>query len=255
MPCALCKQEKPLQDSHILPEFIYRVLYDEKHRLATSSFSGKPIVTFSQKGIREKLLCRECEGKFSKHEKYFKDFLSGKIQVVTARRGDFIKLTGLDYKRFKLFGLSVLWRASITKQKMFAAVKLGTKHEEELRRLLDDEDPGPPNKYGFFLIALEKEKDEPDEMSSLIMKPTPYRLRGHNCYRFVFGEYFWFFYVSQHNIPTNIQQYFINEKGEMIIGIKKMDEVTFIRDALMDMAKKFVKGGWNEKTGRLGDER
>src|SRR3546814_5603951 len=32
MHCALCLLPKPLQDSHIIPEFLYGVMYDDKHR-------------------------------------------------------------------------------------------------------------------------------------------------------------------------------------------------------------------------------
>jgi len=32
--CRLCLQERPLRDSHIIPEFLYRPLVDEKHRAA-----------------------------------------------------------------------------------------------------------------------------------------------------------------------------------------------------------------------------
>jgi len=32
MVCRLCQKEKPLVQSHVIPEFLYRPLYDEKHR-------------------------------------------------------------------------------------------------------------------------------------------------------------------------------------------------------------------------------
>jgi hypothetical protein len=30
--CALCRQERPLRKSHVIPEFMFGPLYDEKHR-------------------------------------------------------------------------------------------------------------------------------------------------------------------------------------------------------------------------------
>jgi hypothetical protein len=60
--CKLCQQEKQLRRSHILPEFMYQNLYDEKPRrfhtlnvdLDDVSKSSNKI---EQKGIREFLLC------------------------------------------------------------------------------------------------------------------------------------------------------------------------------------------------------
>jgi hypothetical protein len=60
--CKLCQLEKQLRRSHILPEFMYENLYDEKPRrfhtlnidLDDTSKSSKKI---EQKGIREFLLC------------------------------------------------------------------------------------------------------------------------------------------------------------------------------------------------------
>ncbi len=52
--CALCL-ERPLRDSHVIPEFLYKSIYDEKHRfyaLAVGEYPG-----YEQKGIRESLLC------------------------------------------------------------------------------------------------------------------------------------------------------------------------------------------------------
>lgn len=32
--CALCNQLGPVRDSHIIPEFVYKAVYDDKHRAA-----------------------------------------------------------------------------------------------------------------------------------------------------------------------------------------------------------------------------
>ena len=33
MSCRLCKNDEPLQNSHVIPEFLYGPSYDEKHRI------------------------------------------------------------------------------------------------------------------------------------------------------------------------------------------------------------------------------
>jgi len=64
--CNLCRQEKELRYSHILPEFMYQNLYDHAPKrfyaltvnLDKAEGSKRRI---EQKGIREYLLCGECE--------------------------------------------------------------------------------------------------------------------------------------------------------------------------------------------------
>lgn len=54
--CAFCQQARPLRNSHIIPEFLYRTLYDEKHRFSAYGSDGKAEVVQEQKGTRERLL-------------------------------------------------------------------------------------------------------------------------------------------------------------------------------------------------------
>ncbi len=53
--CRVCLKESKLRKSHILPEFLYEDLYDEKHR-ALVIYQKKEKVF--QKGLRELLLCQ-----------------------------------------------------------------------------------------------------------------------------------------------------------------------------------------------------
>src|SRR5205809_2236864 len=68
--CALCRQERPLRKSHVIPEFMFKPLYDEKHRFwSVTNVLSKQNRLF-QKGLREKLLCDACEQRLSEHESY-----------------------------------------------------------------------------------------------------------------------------------------------------------------------------------------
>jgi hypothetical protein len=55
--CKLCLQEKPLQKSHIIPEFLNRTLYGRTHQMRIVHF-GKQRITYLRKGLREPTLCR-----------------------------------------------------------------------------------------------------------------------------------------------------------------------------------------------------
>src|SRR5262245_52027646 len=98
MNCALCGLEQPLCKSHILPEFIYRPLYDENHRvhvLSTMKVRPRPM---EQRGISEKLLCSDCESQISKYERYAKDVLLMWSYTVSI-------MDGLNYSSFQCSGV------------------------------------------------------------------------------------------------------------------------------------------------------
>jgi hypothetical protein len=231
--CRLCLKEGELKNSHIIPEFVYSPLYDEKHRFHVLSNVKVRGPAKLQKGIREYLLCGECEAALSKHERYVSVILSGRFAVRSSRNGKLVSLEGLDYKQFRLFGLSVLWRASVSSLQMFEQVKLGP-HEEVLRQMLLTEDPGRPNQYPFMLAPIV----HGDEVQTdLIMQPTWARAEGHYSYRFVFGGLAWVYLVSSHKPPVVIANAAISEDGKTIMLISDIEKMPFIANFARELAE------------------
>ena len=135
MACRLCEEDKPLQNSHVVPEFFYKPSYDEKHRIY-ARISGKlahmpPL----QKGLREPLLCWDCEQKLSPYEKYNREILYGGVEITGSRKPNKIEFIGLNYKRVRVFYLSLLWRMSIAGHRFWKDVDLG-RHEEKVREMV-----------------------------------------------------------------------------------------------------------------------
>ena len=96
----------------------------------------------------------------------------------------------------KLFQLSILWRASVSKLEIFGDVKLGP-HEEYLRNMLINENPGKDYEYGCLQFAIFME--ETKLADGLIMPPAIIRLDGFRLCRFTFGGLIWLYVVSSHN--------------------------------------------------------
>jgi hypothetical protein len=243
MICTLCKEDEKLSNSHIIPEFLYKSCYNKDHRFVSVSFESEVKERFEYIGVREKLLCAKCEGKFSEYETYVSKIFDGSIRLKSVQiEKDIFRLHGLDYKLFKLFGLSILWRSSVATHKMFSDVDLGPFHQEVFRQHLLNEDPCPQLKYGFFLEVLREPAFNP---SSLIMKPTPFRLFDRNAYGLMFGGLIWIFIVSKQEMPEQFKPLFINEKGEMVIVVEDLRKVGFIAAAFDDLISKLKK---NPKT-------
>jgi hypothetical protein len=221
MPCALCLQEVGLQRSHIIPEFLYETLYDEMHRLQVLSIIPEQANWREQKGLRERLLCHACEQKFSVWERYASLVLRGGLPLTFKQEGNIVHIAGLDYRQFKLFQLSVLWRAGASSLQFFEKVQLG-KHEEILRRLLLAGDPGSPERYCCFMFGL---KHDAKAFTGIIMQPGRVRLNGHSAYRFVFGGFLWAMLVSSHDLGPPMNQCTLSVSGNTVILIRNATEM------------------------------
>ncbi len=197
--CALCRDRAELCDSHIVPEFCYRSMYDDKHRAVTFSPLDPERQRYAQNGIRSRLLCARCECLIN--DNYEKPFLRYWIE------GDVLQplgkerihvLKGVDYPSFKLFHLSVLYRASASDDPNFAEVQLRPQHEERIREMLLNRDPGEHWRYPIIASAIQGSGGR--VWDSLVAPAHQIRLDGHWGYMFVFAGCQWTYLVSSH--PT-----------------------------------------------------
>lgn len=233
MQCKLCQKEATLRNSHIIPEFVYGALYDEKHRFHVLSTAKETKNTFKQKGICEKLLCSGCESQLSEHERYVSLVFRGEVPLSIKKDQRIIHVEGLNYSSFKLFALSVLWRAGVSSLPVFKEVQLGP-HEEVLRKMVRSSDPGAPEEYPFTLApVLHKGRAQFD----VILKPTKVRLESHQTYRFLFGGLAWVFVVSKHKLPATIVPAILSREGHLIMLEMEVGNMPFIVNMVQELAK------------------
>lgn len=155
--CSLCLKRAVLQESHLLPAAVYRLIRDQSGAGKSSPVHLTTKKSFrSDKQIKEYFLCRKCELRFSVNsENYvlgqcdrqngqFKlrellrcasvlcDLGKEKLYEVTA-------LLGGKTEQYLYFGASVFWRAAARSWTLrgtrVAPIKLG-KYQEELRLYL-----------------------------------------------------------------------------------------------------------------------
>jgi len=178
MTCALCQKNKQLRRSHIVPEFLYKEFYDPKHRFFSLSCTPSEREHLHQKGLRESLLCADCELLFSRFENYAAKVFYGNDVAASERHGDLLLLHDLDYNTLKLFLLSLLWRFGVTSIPELKGARLGP-HAERLRSMLLTEDPGDPLTYPCMLTAV---MWEGKHLGDLIVPPCLAKLGGqHIC--------------------------------------------------------------------------
>jgi hypothetical protein len=228
--CRLCQKDKELMNSHILPEFIYKPLYDDKHRFYIISTYEQRGRAKEQKGIRERLLCLECEQHISRYENYARKVLFGGVEIAFRNEREGIVLSGIDYELFKLFQLSVLWRASVCSHKMFENVALGP-HESTIQHMILANEPGPIAKYCCVMMAM---KLGGDSVSDLIEQPERRRLKGRIVYRFTFGSIAWIYFVCSHGIPRTIRDAVLSETGTVRMAIRDIRNLGCISGFFQD---------------------
>lgn len=117
--CKLCLEDKDLLESHSIPKSYFKRLKKNDPQLIVVQKGSKP----KRENIdpKEPLLCFECEQFISQeYESYGIRLLRDHRNI--RKNSDHIIIGHFDYKRFYLFLLSILWRASISKSVHYSSV-------------------------------------------------------------------------------------------------------------------------------------
>lgn len=225
MICALCREDKTLCNSHIIPEFLYASLYDDKHRFQVLSVIPEHGNSFKQKGLKESLLCESCEQKFSVWEQYGSKVLVGGTSLQASKDGNLWTIDGIDYQKFRLFQLSILWRASVSKQQFFSYVQLGI-HAEKIRQMLV---AGMACQPGFYSCVMFGLKFGPAAATDLMVQPKRIRILDKVGYSFVFGGFLWLYIVARQQLTGQALQTVLSEEGRTVILVKNAMEMQSLK--------------------------
>lgn len=232
--CKLClKQPTELCNSHIIPEFNYKPCYDENHRFFRLSTKGPKNKSFAQKGYREHLLCQDCETKFSRWESYAKQILmDGGLEA--ANKFDWgYEFHGVDYSKFKLYLLSVLWRMGVSSLDMFEMVTLG-KHEEKMRLALMADDPLDEHVYPVLFVAVILDGRF---ISDFIIPPSTAMNGSIHLYRCVISGILYTFCVGSHRIEKHMEDFAIHRDGVLKIPVMNLQDIPYLYDYCCEIHK------------------
>ena len=237
--CKLCNKENKLVDSHIFPEFMYTPMYDENHQFKILTTESSDITKESRKGIYEKLFCKKCDNEIiGKYEDHAAKVMIGdgkkEIEIKKTKIGLLIR--GIDYTLFKLFQISLLWRASISSRPEIKRISLGP-HAEKMRKMLFTEDPGEVYEYGVVIYLFPQSSKN---MKDLIVSPelSEKRVDGNRIYRAIFNGLFWTYFISNHTQNYTFKEHFLSKEGALpIINSGEFGE-RYIFQLAKDLLKK-----------------
>lgn len=133
--CRLCNKLAVLRQSHIIPHAHLKKVKGGSNQLIwfSQDINTKPIR--SNTDPKEKLLCESCEHFLnSNYETYGISVFRNSKNV--RKQKNFIVINNFNYKKFYLYLISILWRASISSLDDFNSVRLGDDLNELLRAVI-----------------------------------------------------------------------------------------------------------------------
>lgn len=155
--CGLCREIRPLQQSHAIPKALYRICRAEGERnphpvIVTPGHQGQ-----ASHQIKDYFLCRGCEERFDRQGENWvmrncyrgrgkflmRDMFSGKKPLLEAEGASVFagSLTdGIDVEALTYFPMSVFWRCGARSWNLRGfrkdPIELGIRYQEEIRLFL-----------------------------------------------------------------------------------------------------------------------
>ena len=217
--CKLCLRMRLLCRSHIIPEACYtNHIIDPVLGHALELGRGQDTPRRKQTGQWEHLLCEGCEAHLNELcEKYFERVWYKENVLPDAPPRTEVVLQGLDYVKFRLFHLSVLWRLSVSqKAPLFVDVKLAARHEENIRQMLWRGHADYVSTYAFTAVCLTLE----DRVFHAISDGQTLRPHGGvQVYVVMYGGCVWTFYIGD-SVPPDVRPMALQRNGTMRIRVE-----------------------------------
>lgn len=185
-----------------------------------------------QKGLREFLFCDNCEQLFN--EQYEKPFLEDWVEnfplarKLSPEQKYLIKIP--SYDRFRLFHLSILFRASVSSRATYCEVSLGRRHEEKMREMLLDNDSG--DDWQYLLIGYAVIHHDTHEIVNLVGQPQKRSFDGVNCFSIVYGGVEWWTTVVSH-MTKEIEELALRPDGSMSLMAVPWNSIPIMQKATL----------------------
>lgn len=226
MICQLCLEDKDLiKNSHIIPNFMYKGLFGNGHKLANVNLKDILKVTYQQTGIKDRdILCSNCDNAIiGKLERYACNYLYLPNETIEREiiHGDAVNVPcvrykSLNYNTLKLFFLSILWKSHISQNYFFNEVNLGKKYAEKLRKMILNNDAGVEDEFEVILIKIGNNETK---LTKSIIQPRQLKDNGNTAYVYHINEIMYHFNVSNHNKMLMFYKGVIRKDGILDIAV------------------------------------
>ena len=186
MKCKLTLKEGVGIKAHIIPRCFYEIDYTDKIPLKIINSSNEKVYPQrSHVGIYDSdIVTKDGEAILQLLDDYACNLL---IKNISSAKPVFdneaLQIDNYDYRKLKLFFLSILWRASVSRHQFFKKISLGP-HKEEIRSALLKNDAGDSDFYSVTLFMFDKPTN-----GVPILSPERRKLNGINYYKFYLSHF------------------------------------------------------------------
>jgi hypothetical protein len=180
-------------------------------------------------------MCRQCDAKIGKWEAYARTLLYGNSPGPEIRKREIgqsitdqlteknskleyfrdLRQVSADYKKFKLFELSILWRAGLESKSWGKQVNLGP-FQEDLRQHILTDNPGPALYLPSILVDL---RDKDVDFEAFLPSVELLTKNRFHLYRIALGGYWWLFSVSKNFVHSEARHLCLQENGNLPIVV------------------------------------
>jgi len=206
--CLLCGKFGQLAKiSHIIPKFMYKGMENEKNKIAVSILKNnvKIETEIEHRYFDKDILCLDCERvKLSQLDNYGNRVLFGDQKINDSFRPTVLEypntkvciIENFDYLKFKLFLLSVLWRADISEHVFFDNINLSSRAEVIRQAILSkDLSSCEDVKISIFGLMFNRNK-----LYKVVAKPKHIVTESIDVYSFIiYGTVYNFIYKDDSN--------------------------------------------------------
>jgi hypothetical protein len=222
---------------------MYFGLFDDKNKLAMLDLDTQQQKRPSTGIYESYILCRDCDNVIlSKLETYGKEVLCDSDGVFKDffKANEIVQSIGLkcarfqvtDYKNFKLFLISILWRMSISSNPFFNDVDLGLRHSEILRAAIFYNKTLNEDDYEVAIIAVQK---LPDLIINMISRPRKIRQADNTYYVCLVNGLFFMFNISPVSKSQLISKSRLKANGEMSVPLLEDNLARAFYDSLSNI--------------------
>ena len=210
----MCQTSSELRESHIIPSCIFRLVRDKSldNRFFQVSNRTQQVI---QDGPKEYLLCDSCEQKIARYEKYFKEAIYfSQHGVKIGHTDEVVIVNNLDYKKTKLFFLSLLWRMSISSLPEFQIVCV-QETEEKIRNMIRFENPGGNSEFSVRgIVPLINGKIQEGWTTTALMTEGPQEV----VYHIIIGGIFYSLSTASQN-SASLDILLLNDSSRWMIPL------------------------------------
>ena len=257
-PCALCGQVSKLCKSHIVPKSFIREIraYGERMFWYDLRMTRRPFPM--QDGWKEHLLCAACEQRIGRWEQVVCEDLRGKGKATatrkvipydgpiallsTSERPTFhiLEIERCNYKAWRLFLLSLLWRMDRATLTELATVDLG-ETQADIKRMILADNPGEPMDFPCWMYILSLSGQPMRAFMS-----TPHRLeyKGYAAVELAFAGLGWVFVIGRDVACDTMRRLVLDPTGTMRLMVREAATVPWLMEGIKKMD---ALGNWTEQ--------